>query len=103
MRSVLADHLLGRRDAGAVDEADQLALLPRRLHGGLSVGLLGHVATHEDAADVARHGFALVHLHVGDHHPGALRGQQTRRAFAQARGPARDQKYPVFDLHLSVS
>jgi hypothetical protein len=100
VRAVLADGLLGRRDAGAVDQAHQLAELERGLgHDRLAVGFLAHVALDEHAADVFRNGFALVSLHVGDHDLAAVGRQHARRAFAEARSATGHDENLAVDLH----
>src|SRR2546429_675247 len=91
--------LLGGRNACAVDQACQLAQAHGLVHHGLAIGFLAHVTFDEDATDLARHRLALVRLHVGNHHLAALGRQHARRAFAQPRGAARDDEYPVLDLH----
>ncbi|MDT4842015.1 hypothetical protein FQZ97_758950 [compost metagenome] len=99
VRAVLAHGLLGRCDAGAVDQAHQLAELDGGSHHGLAVGFLAHVALDEHAADFLRNGFALVSLHVGDDHLGAVGGQHARCAFAEARSATGHDKNLAVDLH----
>jgi L-alanine-DL-glutamate epimerase-like enolase superfamily enzyme len=102
VRAVLAHGLLGRGDAGAVDQADQLAELEGGCHGGLAVGFLAHVALDEHAADLLGDGFALFSLHVGDHHLAAVGGQHARRTLAEARGATGHDKNLAVDLHKSL-
>jgi L-alanine-DL-glutamate epimerase-like enolase superfamily enzyme len=68
-------------------------------HHGLAVGFLAHVALDEHATEFLGNGFALVRLHVGDHHLGAVGGQHARRAFAEARSATGHDKYLAVDLH----
>ncbi|GAB1382937.1 hypothetical protein MASR1M50_12570 [Burkholderiales bacterium] len=99
MRAVLAHRLFGGGDAGAVDQAHQLAHGRRLLDRGLAIGFAGDVAPDEGAADLARHGLAALGVHVGDDHLAAAGRQQARRAFTQARGASGDDEYLVLDLH----
>ena len=103
MRAVLADGLDRRRDAGAVDEAHQLAERDGLGDHALAVGLLAHVAPHEAAADLGRDGFAGLGLQIGDDDLGAVRREHARRAFAEARGAAGDDEYLACDFHGGVS
>ena len=98
VRAVLADGLLGRRDAGAVDQADQLAELQRGRHHGLAV-LLADIALDEHATDLMHHGLALFDLHVGDDHFAAVGGQHSHGAFTQPRSSAGNDECLTFDIH----
>jgi hypothetical protein len=99
VRAVLAHGLDGRRDAGAVDQAHQLAQRRGRGHHGLAVGFLADVALDEDAADLLGHGLAALDLQVGDDDLAAVGGQHARRAFAQARRAAGDDEDLACDVH----
>jgi hypothetical protein len=52
VRAVLAHGLFGRRDAGTVDQAHELAQGNRLGHHGLAVGFIADVALQERAADL---------------------------------------------------
>ena len=87
MRTVLADGLFSRRDAGAVDQAHQLAHGHGLGDDGLAVGFLAHVALDESGvafAEVFGDGFAFFRLHVGNHDLAAVGDQHAGRAFAQS-------------------
>ena len=101
----LADHARQRRADDRIRERDarQVELGTRGIDRGLAVRLLRDVALHEHASDVARDRLALVGLHVGHHHLGAVGREHPSRAFAQARGGAGDDENLAFDLHACVS
>jgi L-alanine-DL-glutamate epimerase-like enolase superfamily enzyme len=103
VRALLAHGLGRRRDAGAVDQAHQLAHGQGRGHGGLAVGFLADVALDELAADLRRHGLAALDLQVGDHDLAAVGRQHARRAFTQARSAAGDDECLACDVHGAVS
>ena len=99
VRAVLADGLHGRGDAGAIDQAHQLAQARGGGHDGLAVGFLADVALDEDTADVLRDLFAALDLQIGDDDLAAVRGQHACRAFAEARGAAGDDEHLACDFH----
>jgi L-alanine-DL-glutamate epimerase-like enolase superfamily enzyme len=102
VRAILAHGLDGRRDAGTVDQAHQLAHAGGGGHRGLAVGFLADVALDEQAAYLVRHVLAGFYLQVGDHHLAAVSGQHARRAFAQARGAAGDDEDLACDIHVPL-
>jgi hypothetical protein len=99
VRPVLAHGLLGRRDAGTVDQAHELAQGYRLGHHGLAIGFIADVALQERAADRLGDSLTLFHLHVGNHHGGPVGRQHARRAFTQARSAAGDDENLALNVH----
>ena len=87
VRPLLADGSRRRADAGAVDEADELAGRRRRGDDSLRVGFLADVAANEATADLRRDRGPALFLQVGDDDGRAAR----RRASAPClrRAPTR--------------
>ena len=83
MRAVFADCFFCRGNAGAVDQAHQLA------HGHglgdhrLAIGFLTDVTFHKGPANFFGNGFAFFHLHVGNQHLAAVGCQHAGCAFTQ--------------------
>ncbi|MDT4884745.1 hypothetical protein FQZ97_1209160 [compost metagenome] len=99
MRAVFAHGLFGRRDAGAVDQAHELAQGQGLGDHGLAVGFAAHVAFDKRAADFLGDRFAFFGLHVGDHDGAAVGRQHARRAFAQTGRAAGDDEYLALNVH----
>ena len=55
-------------------------------------GIVGDVDLAEDPADFFGNGFALGFVHVEDGDPHTVAGKQTNRGFAEAGGPACDNR-----------
>ena len=87
MCAVLADRLDRRRDAGAIDEAHQLAQARGLSHRSVAVVFLADVALDERAAELLRHRLALVDLQIGDHDFAAVLREHARRTFAEPDAP----------------
>ncbi len=99
MRAGFAHGFFSWRNAGAVDEAHQLAQRQGLGDDGLAVGFLADIAFDKSAADFLGNRLAFFSLHVGNHDLGAVVRQHARRAFAQARCAAGDDKYFACDIH----
>ena len=87
-------------DAGAIDEAEELARPGRLGDHPLAVGLLADVAADETTADLGGDGGASLVLQIGDHHRRTGTGKHARRAFAEPGRSARDDEYLALDLHV---
>ena len=101
MRAVLADRLGRRRDAGAVDQADQLAER-RRASATAAWPSASWLTSHltKRAADLGGERLAALGLQVGDDDLAAVRREHARRAFAEARGAAGDDEDLACDVHV---
>jgi hypothetical protein len=91
-------------DAGAVDQAHQLAQRKGLGHHAWPSASLRHVALDEGAADLAcASASPLSTCMSAIDDLAAFGGQHARRAFAQARGPAGDDEHLACDLHRFAS
>ncbi|MNY27688.1 hypothetical protein D3C86_1616130 [compost metagenome] len=91
--ALAADGLLARGDAGAVDGQALLAVGGAGLdEAGGDALVRGHVHLAEDAADFLGDLLAALFVQVEQGDLDALGRQRPRRAFAQARSPARHHR-----------
>ena len=101
MHAIAADHLLGRRDTRAIDQAAQAT----HGHGGgestLGALFAGHVGGDEAGirAQLARQGRARLLVDVGQHDLATAGNDHAGSRGAQAGAAAGDDKYIVLDLH----
>src|SRR6185437_6346794 len=100
MGAVLADGLDRRGDAGAIDEADQLAELERRGDRPLGVVFAADVAGDEAAPGCLGDRLAPLGLQIGDDDLAAMLGEHPDRAFAEARCAAGDDEDLACDVHV---
>jgi len=102
MCAVTAKHLLGRRDAGAIDQPVQRTECRQRLcHCGLAILFASDVGAYETGSGAQlRYGLlACLIIDIQQQHLAALPDQLTGCGQAKTRGAAADQEYGFVDTH----
>ena len=100
--AVFADSFFSRGYPRAVDQAHQFAHGDGFGHHRLAIGFVAHITFDKRAAELLGNRFALVGLHVGNHHFAPVGRQHAGGAFAQARSATGDDENFALNVHVDL-